>query len=149
MSTTCEHFYCRACIQEHLKSSNTCPCDRSILDVNNNGIVSAPRLVKLLCDELVVQCLDCNKWSGQRGDWAKHSRDECEKLKGGCKHGCGQLVMANQSALERHEDVECRLRRVVCEMCKCSVKYEDLQVCEIIQRHLHIVMHINLILAGT
>ncbi|CAD6568902.1 MAG: hypothetical protein CYPHOPRED_002942 [Cyphobasidiales sp. Tagirdzhanova-0007] len=127
MSATCEHVYCRGCIEEHLKGSSTCPCDRSVLEVGKGGAAPAPRLVKLLCDELVVQCSRCQSWTGQRADWARHSRDDCGKVHESCPHECGQTGFTDQGAAKKHQKDECRLRMVECEMCKLAVRHETLE----------------------
>ena len=143
MSATCEHVYCRGCIEEHLKGSSTCPCDRSVLEVGKGGAAPAPRLVKLLCDELVVQCSRCQSWTGQRADWARHSRDDCGKVHESCPHECGQTGFTDQGAAKKHQKDECRLRMVECEMCKLAVRHETLEVRDSLMKPIKPIMLIT------
>lgn len=138
----CEHVYCRLCILEHLRSSasssTSCPCDRQPL--HESQLVPAPRLIKLLCDELPVSCSGCRKWTGQRADWSRHTRVECIAANGVedaaaavkaratvCENGCGFQVADEDSSnngverkrrqLQQHHEQDCQKRTVRCEMC--------------------------------
>ena len=168
MSRTCEHVYCHQCIVAHLTSSSTvgvdengdsattttCPCDRTPLrldDPQSGGhsgqLVPAPRIVKLLCDELQVACTASGcTWTGQRAHWERHARVDC--LSGrrksqsdtkdaaaattltACSHGCGARL-ASKGDLEKHEQEECIRRSVKCIMCEEKVVLVDMQVSDL------------------
>lgn len=130
MSATCEHVYCKICILEHLQTSETCPCDRRSLDgsIAAGQLVPAPRLVKLLCDELPVSCSVCSKWTGQRADWSRHTRVECGKdISVACKNGCG-FRSEQASVLQEHHDTQCPKRSVPCESCNEEVLAVEAEV---------------------
>lgn len=135
MSKTCEHFYCYECILQHLASTDsdagTCPCDRSPLRLDQNQpsdkrqLVPAPRLVKLLCDELVAQCTSSSscKWIGQRSHWRRHFERECSRLReDACANDCDFIGQD----LAEHERNGCSRRPMQCPAC-----YETLPECEL------------------
>lgn len=137
MSKTCEHFYCYECILQHLTScdydAGTCPCDRSPLRLDQDQasekrqLVPAPRLVKLLCDELVVRCtsLSACKWTGQRSHWRRHFDNECNRLpEDACPNECG---FKGQN-LEEHQRNDCSRQPVVCRACRETVPKCELEV---------------------
>lgn len=133
MSVACQHFYCRSCILQHLSNSEgpvqpTCPCDRSPISLESGQLVAAPRLVKLLCDELEVHCTTCGHWSGQRQHFAKHSREACGKQSPSCKFGCDLAALADEAAVAVHEKGHCPRRIVQCDMCSEKVEVAMLTV---------------------
>lgn len=135
MSKTCEHFYCYECILQHLtgnEAPGTCPCDRSPLQLyhdqpsDKRQLVPAPRLVKLLCDELVVRCTSSTtcKWTGQRSHWARHLEHECSRRPtDACPNDCGYR-WKNMTA---HEN-ECTRRPTQCQACHESLPASEIQV---------------------
>jgi hypothetical protein len=132
MSKTCEHFYCYECILQHLTNSDvpgTCPCDRSPLSIEKDKkqLVPAPRLVKLLCDELEVRCTtqsDC-KWIGQRCHWDRHVKQDCKRDGDDtCPNGCGYQ---GSDAVE-HVATACIRRPIYCEACQDYVQFDAVEV---------------------
>lgn len=136
MSKTCEHFYCYECILQHLTGSETpgtCPCDRSPLRLDldqpneKRQLVAAPRLVKLLCDELPVRCTSSStcKWIGQRSHWQRHYDHDClRRPVDACPNECGY----SGKDLEKHLREQCPKRKVECQACSTFVRMSDVQV---------------------
>ncbi|KAK9899394.1 hypothetical protein P389DRAFT_48088 [Cystobasidium minutum MCA 4210] len=135
MSKTCEHFYCYECILQHLTGSDTagtCPCDRSPLRLDldqpneKRQLVAAPRLVKLLCDELPVRCtstFDC-KWTGQRSHWQRHYEHECSRQSvDTCPNACGYTGRD----IEKHKRESCPKQAIDCKACSQDVATSELQ----------------------
>ena len=147
MSVPCEHFYCHTCILQHLSSSisSTCPCDRRPIDLDAGQLVPAPRLVKLLCDELEVQCTRCEAWKGQRQHFNSHAAEtSCKSIDAGsldgqssvrtCSHtGCDHGPFTSAASLETHQNEACPHRPVPCEMCGESTPARESEVCETLQ----------------
>ena len=50
---TCEHIFCRACIEEWLSRSSTCPIDRTSIDIEQ--LKGVPRILKNLLNRLVMR----------------------------------------------------------------------------------------------
>jgi len=137
MSKTCEHFYCYECILQHLTSTDdsagTCPCDRSPLRLDQDQpsdkrqLVPAPRLVKLLCDELVVRCTSSSSctWTGQRSHWKRHFEHECSRLpEDACQNECGY----RGQDLAEHQRNECSRRPTQCRACHETLPESELEV---------------------
>lgn len=118
LCSTCEHVFCHACILESASRVQICPLDR--LPIALEQIVPAPRLVKLMVDELVVKCLASDGkcgWSGQRSHWERHNREDCAKaseLK--CSHGECKETFIDDATREQHEG-QCSQRLFFCELC--------------------------------
>ncbi|KAH8925039.1 hypothetical protein BT69DRAFT_1349058 [Atractiella rhizophila] len=80
VSTPCDHYFCRACIEPWINStspSSTCPtCRRPLL---SSHLVSAPKLISSLLDDLICICpLGCGL-ELRRADIVKHLERECEE----------------------------------------------------------------------
>lgn len=51
---TCEHTFCRVCIEEWLSRSSTCPIDRTIIEFEQ--LKSIPRILRNLLNRLDISC---------------------------------------------------------------------------------------------
>ena len=49
---TCEHTFCRVCIEEWLSRSSTCPIDRTIIDIEQ--LKTIPRILKNLLNRFDI-----------------------------------------------------------------------------------------------
>lgn len=75
MTPQCGHVFCEKCIHTWLRHNHSCPHDRTMLD--SRQMVSAPRILRELVDELVVICsLGCG-WEGRRDAWKPHLETAC------------------------------------------------------------------------
>eukprot|EP00756_Hemistasia_phaeocysticola_P014680 Hpha_TRINITY_DN15351_c1_g1::TRINITY_DN15351_c1_g1_i2::g.87921::m.87921/K11981/RNF41, NRDP1; E3 ubiquitin-protein ligase NRDP1 len=91
VQTTCDHHFCRTCLDNALANSNECPLCRMV----SPGRVDASRLVKGLLGKQRVRCTQgrCGH-EMLREQWEQHVRD-CEHTPVPCAHarlGCTQQL---------------------------------------------------------
>jgi hypothetical protein len=95
VSTTCEHFFCRECIENQL----TCPmCRRSF------KVTSDRRSEKILM-ALSVKCPLTEKgceWEGELGNVADHFEKACEYNEVDCPKGCGKVLKGPRDTVNKH-----------------------------------------------
>ena len=111
-----EHLFCRACITQHLKNSQTCPTCREPLTVET--LKQASRTVTNLLYELKIRCQFFDRGCTQfveLENLESHEAD-CGFAPAVCSNEGCQLEMNKQDLLH-HETAVCEQRRVVCHSC--------------------------------
>ena len=111
-----EHLFCRACITQHLKNSQTCPTCREPLTVKT--LKQASRTVTNLLYELKMRCQffarGCTQFV-ELENLENHEAD-CGFAPLVCSNEGCQLEVNKQDLLH-HETAVCEQRRVVCHSC--------------------------------
>lgn len=110
----CEHAYCRKCIVEWMKTSESCPVDRQSLKTAQ--LQPIPRIVRNLLNHLHIKCdfISCGcpdiitleELAGHRGCCPYNPEYPVP-----CPKGCGALVPKN--SLDKHDCVR-DLRALLC-----------------------------------
>ncbi|XP_028408126.1 E3 ubiquitin-protein ligase NRDP1-like [Dendronephthya gigantea] len=112
-----EHIFCRGCITRHLTNSQKCPTCMEPLTVKT--LTPAPRSVRNLLSELMIQCEFFDRGCGkvvELGDLESHTKD-CGFAPVVCTNeGCN--VEVNKQDLFHHETSVCELRKVKCHSCE-------------------------------
>ena len=97
----CEHAYCKRCILEWMKNSESCPVDRNAMKASQ--LEPIPRIVRNLLNHLQVRC-DYNSSGCQEvvrlEDLAKHS-SSCRfnpEFPVACPKDCGAFIPTSQLA---------------------------------------------------
>ena len=111
-----QHYFCRACITEHLKNSHTCPvCMEKLTE---EALSKPPRIVTGYLDGLMVNCE--HKERGcvelvELGLLETHI-SVCEYKPVTCPNERCEAVV-NMADLEEHTSEVCEYRQVYCEEC--------------------------------
>ena len=111
-----EHLFCRVCITQHLKNSQTCPTCREPLTVET--LKQASRNVTNLLYELKIRCQFFDRGCTQfveLENLESHETD-CGFAPAVCSNEGCQLEVNKQDLLH-HETAVCEQRRVVCHSC--------------------------------
>ncbi|RWS28034.1 E3 ubiquitin-protein ligase NRDP1-like isoform X1 [Leptotrombidium deliense] len=113
-SKNCEHAFCRRCIIEWVKNSETCPVDRTPLNVSQ--LQSIPRIIRNLLNHLQLKCdfhfSGCKEFL-KLEDLPFH-RETCvfnPECPINCPKECGAMVPKN--ILDKHDCVR-DLRNLLC-----------------------------------
>ena len=112
-----EHCFCRGCITKHLQNYHTCPsCNQ---DLTVESLADAPRILRNLLSEQRIRCdhheRGCEEIV-QFGNLASHVA-VCGKAPVVCANEeCSSEI--NREDQFRHENEECRFRKVKCRNCK-------------------------------
>ena len=112
-----EHCFCRGCITKHLQNYHTChSCNQ---DLTVESLADAPRIVRNLLSEQRIRCdhheRGCEEIV-QLGNLASHVA-VCGKAPVVCANEeCSSEI--NREDQFRHENEECRFRKVKCRNCK-------------------------------
>eukprot|EP01062_Namystynia_karyoxenos_P043624 TRINITY_DN3194_c0_g2_i1.p1 TRINITY_DN3194_c0_g2~~TRINITY_DN3194_c0_g2_i1.p1 ORF type:complete len:283 (+),score=64.09 TRINITY_DN3194_c0_g2_i1:150-998(+) len=102
VQTTCDHHFCRHCLDSALQSANECPLCRAQCP----GKMEASRLVKALLGKQAIRCTQgrCGA-EMMREKWEQHARD-CDHTPVPCPHsrfGCKQRLARRK--LSSHSSV--------------------------------------------
>ncbi|XP_015786198.1 E3 ubiquitin-protein ligase NRDP1 [Tetranychus urticae] len=110
----CEHAFCRKCITEWMKTSETCPVDRNSL--SSSQLQPIPRIVRNMLNHLSIRCdfiaEGCREVISLE-DLSSH-KSECKynpEHPVPCLRDCGALVPKNR--LESHDCIK-DLRSLIC-----------------------------------
>ncbi|RWS07556.1 RING finger protein-like protein [Dinothrombium tinctorium] len=110
----CEHAFCRKCIVEWVRTSETCPVDRCVLQLSH--LQTIPRIIRNLLNHLRVRCdfvLSGCQEVLKLEDLLNH-REVCKfnpEYPVPCPKDCGALVPKNK--MDRHDCVR-ELRLLLC-----------------------------------
>lgn len=100
-SCSCEHAYCRACIDKWIVQKQICPVDRS--ELLSSQLVPASRLMRNMLSRLKIKCIFADNGCAQLlqlEDFRSHV-DSCEhnpKVVVECTKGCGMKVPKDEMA---------------------------------------------------
>lgn len=110
----CEHAYCKKCIIEWMKTSESCPVDRQSLKVSQ--LQPIPRIVRNLLNHLLIKCdfvthgcrevISLEELTNHRSICCKNPEFPVP-----CPRSCGALVPKN--ILDKHDCVR-ELRELLC-----------------------------------
>ena len=119
---TNEHYFCRACLIEHLKNSSTCPtCQQGLSPAT---ITEAPQILRNCLDELNIRCDNSDRGCQEILQLAhlQNHVDVCGFSPVVCPNeGC--LAEVNRQDLAAHQQALCEFRKC----CDCSELKEVVQ----------------------
>ncbi|CAF0936394.1 unnamed protein product [Rotaria sordida] len=90
---SCEHVFCRTCIEEWLSQTQTCPIDRTPIEINQLKLV--PRIIKNLLNHLEIKCENEGCTTTVKLDVLANHLVDCEYNKEQsiqCENGCGMII---------------------------------------------------------
>ncbi|CAF1247721.1 unnamed protein product [Rotaria sp. Silwood1] len=90
---SCEHIFCRRCIEEWLSQTQICPVDRTPIEMNQLKLV--PRILKNLLNRLEIMCENEGCTTVVKLDVLASHLADCEYDKNKliqCKNGCGLII---------------------------------------------------------
>ncbi|CAF2537232.1 unnamed protein product [Rotaria sp. Silwood2] len=93
---SCEHTFCRTCIEEWLSQTQTCPIDRTPIEINQLKLV--PRILKNLLNRLEIKCENEGCITIVKLDVLANHLTDCEYNKNiliQCENGCGLIFNLN------------------------------------------------------
>lgn len=117
-----EHYFCRACLIEHLKNSLTCPTCQEVLTPET--ITQAPRILQNCLDELNIRCDYSGRGCQQIVQLAhlQNHVDQCGFSPVVCPNeGC--IAEVNRQDFAAHQQALCEFRKC----CDCSELKEVVQ----------------------
>ncbi|CAF1224771.1 unnamed protein product [Adineta ricciae] len=91
---SCEHTFCQVCIQEWLSRSETCPIDRTPLELDQ--LKPVPRILKTLLNRLDITCENEGCSRKIKLDHLTNHLNQCEyspKKLISCENGCGIMLL--------------------------------------------------------
>ena len=130
LNVCCGHTFCKSCLDATKKVAilkNTCPMCRSkdFTSVPNKQAHRAIRSLNVLCDNKSKGCL----WQGELSAMEDHLRktgtsqfNGCQFQDLECTNNCGKTIQ--RQYFVDHVENDCPCRRVQCEHCDMSGKYE-------------------------
>ncbi|UJR07931.1 hypothetical protein I4U23_012214 [Adineta vaga] len=90
---SCEHTFCQICIHEWLSRSETCPIDRTPLQLEQ--LKPIPRILRNLLNRLDIACENEGCSTRIKLENLVNHLNECEyspKKFISCEHGCGMMI---------------------------------------------------------
>ena len=121
-----QHYFCFACIREHLKHSHTCP--ECVDELTPETLVEPPRVLLNCIQELRVKCGYSDRGCPEYVQLCRLQNhvDECGFAPAVCENeGCGEEV--NKGEKVRHETELCKFRKIECHGCE-ELKKEILEL---------------------
>ena len=118
-----EHYFCKACMTQHLKNSQTCPV--CMEKVTKKTLTKPTRIVTNYLDGLIINCdhseRGCTKLI-QLGRLEAHNRT-CKYKPVTCPNEkCAKIL--NLADLEQHRSELCEYRQVHCEECSEGMSFK-------------------------
>ena len=118
-----EHYFCKACMTQHLKNSQTCPV--CMEKVTKKTLTKPTRIVTNYLDGLIINCdhseRGCTKLI-QLGRLEAHNRT-CKYKPVTCPNEkCAKIL--NLADLEQHKSELCEYRQVHCEECSEGMSFK-------------------------
>ncbi|CAF1445972.1 unnamed protein product [Adineta steineri] len=95
---SCEHTFCQICIQEWLSRAQTCPIDRTPLEIDQMKPV--PRILKNLLSRLDISCENEGCMAIVKLDLLVNHLIDCEyspKKLVQCENGCGMMILKSDN----------------------------------------------------
>jgi len=102
---SCEHAFCQICIQQWLSRSQTCPIDRTPIEINQ--LKSVPRILKNLLNRLDISCENEGCTARIKLDTLGNHLMDCEyspKKLIQCENGCGMII--SKDDLSNHNCIQ-------------------------------------------
>ena len=112
-----QHYFCFACIREHLKHSHTCP--ECMDELTPETLVDPPRVLLNCIQELRIKCGYSDRGCPEYVQLCRLQNhvDECGFAPVVCENeGCGAEV--NKGEKVHHETELCKFRKVECHGCR-------------------------------
>ena len=119
-----EHYFCKACITQHLKNSKTCPvCTETLTEETLNKL---PRIVTNILNALIINCDHSERGCTELIELVRleaHSRT-CNYKPVTCPNEkCAKIM--NLADLEQHTSEVCEYRQVNCEECEKDMPFKE------------------------
>ena len=118
-----EHYFCKACITQHLKNSQTCPV--CVEKVTEETLNKPSRIVTNYLDGLIINCDHSERGCTELielGRLDAHSRT-CKYKPVSCPNEkCAKIM--NSADLEQHSSEVCEYREVYCEECEKDMTFK-------------------------
>ena len=111
-----EHYFCKACITQHLKNSQTCPV--CMEKVTEETLTEPPRIVTGYLDGLIISCDHSERGCTEVLELVRLEAhvSVCEYRSVTCPNEkCAKIM--NFADLEEHTSEVCEYRQVFCEEC--------------------------------
>ena len=111
-----EHYFCKACITQHLKNSKTCPV--CMEKVTEETLTEPPRIVTGYLDGLIINCDHSERGCTELIELGRLEAhiSVCEYRPVTCPNEKCATIM-NLADLEQHTSEVCEYRQVYCEEC--------------------------------
>lgn len=94
---TCEHAFCQTCIEVWLSKTQTCPVDRTPIEIHQLKLV--PRILKNLLNRLEIKCENEGCSTIVRLEHLDNHLADCEHNKNRliqCQKGCEMMISQDQ-----------------------------------------------------
>jgi hypothetical protein len=114
---TCETVFCKECIENWKKKSNTCP-----MRCQNFEVKEESRLVKNILSKFYFQCEKCHN-KIKVDEYEGHLRICSEDITA-CQNECGELI--RYSFIDTHKRLFCPNALIQCHCCGSMVKRKEL-----------------------
>ena len=118
-----EHYFCKACITQHLKNSKTCPvCTENLTE---ETLSKPPRILTNIINALIINCDHSERGCTELIELVRleaHSRT-CNYKPVTCPNEkCAKIM--NLADLEQHTTEVCEYRQVYCEECEKDMPFK-------------------------
>ena len=127
-ATCCGKLYCEACVQQWKQRSHTCPTCRSTATSQSKFDLFVDRNAQQHISNLLVLCQNVEGGCRERmelSDLDHHlSSKGCKFQLLNCPNGCTRMIP--RCSLSYYLTSHCPLREAICEFCKISSTYEDI-----------------------
>jgi hypothetical protein len=125
-TSCCHHCFCKACAEEWINKTKTCPsCRKEISSNDLSASVPIQRLVDILPVECPNAAKGCDARRLTRGVIKEHLEKSCGFAEVQCTLGCGQALLRKD--MTAHQKDECPLRLQACEKCAEMVKFNGME----------------------
>ena len=125
LSVCCGHSFCKSCIYDVKKTTNTCPCCRKIdfFIVENKQADREIRSFQVFCSNEERGC----EWQGELNDIKNHlgNSDGCQFEDVKCSNKCGKMLQRRY--LTGHVETECPCRKVDCQYCHITGEHQFIE----------------------
>ncbi|XP_028404579.1 uncharacterized protein LOC114527147 [Dendronephthya gigantea] len=111
-----QHYFCKACIRQHLKNARTCPI--CVEQLTEESLIVPPRIVSDYLNSLIINCDHTERGCQNVMELENLSNHTlvCNFRPATCPdRRCGMTV--NMEDLEQHKKERCIYRLVYCEEC--------------------------------
>ena len=121
-----EHYFCKACITQHLKNSQTCPV--CMEKVTEEKLHKPPRIVTNILNALIINCDHSERGCTQLIELVRledHTRS-CNYKPVTCPNEkCAKIM--NLADFEEHTSEVCEYRQVYCDECEKDMSFKKYQ----------------------